>query len=133
MLGHRAALWVATASLLGLAGCSDPAAVGVSLVIDGKEQYVRGSVSCSSHSAGDAIGVGDIRVMIEPQASGVGYAKLGDSTGKYLKAANNAKLSLLNSGEYDYDITGDAVPEDPRDSSPPKPFELKIKCPPRPK
>ncbi|MFZ0718851.1 lipoprotein LpqH [Mycobacterium sp.] len=129
MFAHRAALWFAAASLLGLAGCSDPPVTGVSLVIDGKQQDVRGSVSCSSHSAGDAIDVGDIRVMIEPQASGVGYAKLGDSTGKYLKAGNNAKLSRLHGGEYDYDITGDAVPEDPRDSSPPKPFELKVKCP----
>jgi ipoprotein LpqH len=122
-------LLIAAVSLLGVPGCSDPPAAGVSLVVDGKNQDVTGSVSCSSHAGGDMIKVGDIRVMLSAGASGVGEAELGNSTGKSLVASNNAKVSVLNGGEYGYDITGDAVPADKKDSSPAKPFELKIKCP----
>jgi hypothetical protein len=133
---RRPPAWlIATATLLCAAGCSsqnpkDPPSNGVSLTVDGKKQTVSGSVSCSSHSAGDAIKVGKlpdgIYVHIAPQMSGVEDIELGNSTGKSLVGANS-QLSLLQDGSYD--ITGEAVPKDKQDSSAPKPFELKIKCP----
>ena len=126
------ALSISAATLLWAAGCASlgPLANGVSLTIDGKKQAVRGAVSCSSHSAGDAIKVGNlpdgIYVHIAPEASGIEELELGNSTGKSLVGAD-AKVSLEQDGTYD--ITGEAVPKDKQDSSAPKPFELKIKCP----
>ncbi|HTQ19270.1 lipoprotein LpqH [Mycobacterium sp.] len=132
MQRHPALLSLA-ASLLWVAGCSPGAAApapGVSLTIDGKNQVVQGSVSCSSHSAGEAIQVGEmpsgVYVHVAPQNSGIEEVKLGNSTGKPL-VGRNANLSLGQDGTYD--ITGEAVPADTNDSSAPKPFELKIKCP----
>jgi len=131
------ALLISAASVLWVAACSPaPLAHRVSLTIDGKKQDIQGSVSCSSHAGGEAIRVGElpdgIYVHVAPQTSGVEELKLGNSTGKSL-IAHDAKVSVLSGGEYDYDITGDAVPEDKKDSNAPKPFELKIKCPPPPK
>jgi hypothetical protein len=121
---------IAAASLVAAAGCSDSPAVGISLVIDGKKQAVTGSVSCSSHSGGDEIEVGDIRVMLSAaEDRHLVEAELGKSTGRPLVAGDNTRVSILNGGDYDYDITGNAMPQDPKDSTPPKPFELKIKCP----
>ncbi len=129
MQRHTASLILA-ASLLWVAGCFAPLARNVSLTIDGNKQNIRGSVSCSSHSAGEAIEVGDlpsgIYVHVAPQVSGIEELKLGNSTGKSL-IARNAKVSLEHDGTYD--ITGEAVPEDATDTSAPRPFELKIKCP----
>jgi Mycobacterium 19 kDa lipoprotein antigen len=66
-----------------------------------------------------------IYVHLEPGGSGIEHLELGNSTGKSL-IAHDAKVS-----EHDgnYDITGHAVPDDNKDSSAPKPFELKVKCP----
>jgi Mycobacterium 19 kDa lipoprotein antigen len=125
------ALSISAASVLWVAACSAaPLAHGVSLTIDGKKQDIRGSVSCSSHAGGDAIRVGElpdgIYVHVAPQNSGVEELKLGNSTGKSL-IAHAAEVSLEPDGTYDF--TGQAVPEDTKDSNAPKPFELKIKCP----
>jgi hypothetical protein len=132
---QRVGVWsISTATLL-LTGCFSPAeplATGVSLSIDGKKQGIRGSVSCSSHSAGDAIKVGKlpegIYVHVAPEASGIEELELGNSTGKSL-VGRDEKISLEQDGTYDYDITGEAVPKDTHDPTAPKPFELKVKCP----
>lgn len=133
---HRSTtLLISTAILLWAAGCFSPAplANGVSLTIDGKKQAVRGSISCSSHSAGDAVKVGDlpdgIYIHISPELSGVSRIEeldLGNSTGKSL-VGEDTKLTLKQDGTYH--ITGNAVPQDKQDSNAPKPFELNIKCP----
>jgi hypothetical protein len=133
---QRVGVWTISTATLLLAGCffspSEPLASGVSLTIDGKKQAIRGSVSCSSHSAGDAIKVGrlpeGIYVHVAPEASGIEELELGNSTGKSL-VGRDEKISLGRDGTYDYDITGEAVPKDGHESSPPEPFELKIKCP----
>ncbi|ORW22743.1 hypothetical protein AWC19_12950 [Mycobacterium palustre] len=123
-----AVLLISAASLSWVAGCSTVPGDDVSLVIGDKKQDVRGAISCSSHAGGDVITVGDlpagIDVRLAPGGSGVRDIDLGNSTGKSL-VARDAKVS-----EHDgmYEITGEAVPEDTKDSSPPKPFQLNVKC-----
>jgi hypothetical protein len=122
-------LLISVASLLCITGCSTLLGGDVSLTIDGKKQNIRGSVSCSPHAGGDLVEVGNlpagIYAHLEPGGSGVVDLDLGNSTGKSL-IARDAKVS-----EHDgtYDITGEAVPADKKDSGAPKPFELKVKCP----
>jgi type 1 fimbria pilin len=123
------ALLTSAASLLWASGCSSLGGGDVSLVIDGKKQNVRGSVSCSAHAGGDVVSVGDLPAGIfahlAPGGSSVVELDLGNSTGKSL-VARGAKVS-----EHDgsYQISGEAVPQDTKDTSAPKPFELKVKCP----
>jgi hypothetical protein len=122
------ALLISAASLLWVTGCSTFLG-DVSLTIDGKKQNIRGSVSCSSHAGGDLIEVGNLPAGIygrlAPGGSAVEDLALGNSTGKSL-SARDAKVS---EHEHTYDITGEAVPADKKDSSAPKPFELKVRCP----
>jgi hypothetical protein len=122
------ALLISAASLLWVTGCSTFLG-DVSLTIDGKKQNIRGSVSCSSHAGGDLIEVGNLPAGIygrlAPGGSAVEDLELGNSTGKSL-SARDAKVS---EHEHTYDITGEAVPADKKDSSAPKPFELKVRCP----
>jgi hypothetical protein len=133
---HRSAvLLISAATVLCAAGCSSlaPVAEGVSLTIGGKKQAIRGSVSCSSHSAGDAVKVGKmpggLYIHISPAMGGVSTTEeldLGDSTGKSLVGADTT-VTLQKDGSYH--ITGNAVPQDEQDTSAPEPFELSIKCP----
>ncbi len=133
---HRSAvLLICAATVLCAAGCSSlaPVAEGVSLIIGGKKQAIRGSVSCSSHSAGDAVKVGKmpggLYIHISPAMGGVSTTEeldLGDSTGKSLVGADTT-VTLQKDGTYR--ITGNAVPQDEQDTSAPEPFELSIKCP----
>jgi hypothetical protein len=123
------ALLISAASLLWVTGCSTLLGGDVSLTIDGKKQHIPGSISCSAHAGGDLVEVGNlptgVYAHLEPGGTGVVDLDLGNSTGKSL-IARDAKVS-----EHDgtYDITGEAVPADKTDSSAPKPFELKVKCP----
>lgn len=121
---------ISVAALLWLAGCASASAQDFSLTIDGKQQNVPGSVSCSAHAGGEAIEIGNlpsgVYVHVSPDNSSIDSIDLGNSTGKSL-TAHGAKVSHGPNGMYD--ITGDAVPEDTTDSGPPKPFELKVKCP----
>jgi Mycobacterium 19 kDa lipoprotein antigen len=133
---HRSAvLLVSVASVLCAAGCSSlaPVAEGVSLTIGGKKQAIRGSVSCSSHSAGDAVKVGKmpggLYIHIAPGLGGVSTTEeldLGDSTGKPLVGADT---TVTLQQERTYHITGNAVPQDEQDTSAPEPFELNVRCP----
>jgi hypothetical protein len=130
---HRStAIVISAGSLLWAVGCSSgaPLAEGVSLTIDGKKQALRGAVSCSSHSAGDAVKVGNmpdgIYVHISPQIGGVVTTEeldLGNSTGESLVGANTT-VTRLHDGAYH--ITGTAVRQD---ATAPKFFELIVKCP----
>jgi Mycobacterium 19 kDa lipoprotein antigen len=112
-----------------MTGCSTFLGGDVSLTIDGKKQNIPGSVSCSSHAGGDVIEVGRLPAGIygrlAPGGSAVEDLELGNSTGKSL-IAHDAKVS---EHDHTYDITGEAVPADKKDSDAPKPFELKVKCP----
>jgi ipoprotein LpqH len=129
MVPQPTPLLISAAGLLLVAGCSALLGGDASLTIDGKEQHIQGSVSCSSHAGGDIIEVGNlpagIYVHLTPGSSAVVELNLGNSTGKSL-IARGTKVS-----EHDgtYDITGEAVPADKKDSDAPKPFELKVRCP----
>jgi Mycobacterium 19 kDa lipoprotein antigen len=134
---HRsAALLISAATVLGAAGCASlaPVAEGVNLTIGGKKQAIRGSISCSSHSAGDAIKVGKmpggLYIHIAPELGGVSAVEeldLGNSTGKPLVGANTT-VTLQKDGTYH--ITGNAISQDEHDdASAPEPFELTVKCP----
>jgi Mycobacterium 19 kDa lipoprotein antigen len=122
------ALLISAASLW-VTGCSTFLGGDVSLTIDGKKQNIQGSVSCSSHAGGDVIEVGNLPAGIygrlAPGGSDVEDLELGNSTGKSL-IAHDAKVS---EHDHTYNITGEAVPADKKDSDVPKPFELKVKCP----
>ncbi len=126
---RRSALLISAASVLWLTACSALTGGDVSLTIDGKKQNIRGSVSCSAHAGGDVIEVGKLPAGIygrlAPGGSAVEDLQLGNSTGKPL-IARGAKVS---EHEHTYDITGEAIPADKKDTSAPKPFELKVKCP----
>lgn len=122
-------LSTSAAILLWLTACSSLLTGDVSLTIDGKKQNIRGSVSCSAHAGGDVIDVGElptgISVRLAPGGSTVEDLELGNSTGKSL-IARGMKVS---EHDHTYDISGEAVPKDTNDSTAPKPFRLKVKCP----
>ena len=129
---HRSAV---LATVLCAAGCSSPAPVaeGVSFTVGGQKQAIRGSVSCSSHSVGDAVKVGKLPgglyIHISPEVGGVSTVEeldLGDSTGRPLIGADT---TVTRQKDGSYHITGNAVPQDNQDSSAPEPFELSVKCP----
>jgi hypothetical protein len=124
-----------TAILSCAVGCSspDPVAQGVSFTVGGEKQAIRGSVSCSSHSVGDAVKVGKmpggLYIHISPEVGGVSTVEeldLGDSTGRPLIGAGT---TVTRQPDGSYHITGNAVPQDNQDTSAPEPFELKVKCP----
>lgn len=133
---HRSAvLLISAATVPCAAGCASlaPVAEGVSLTIGGKKQVIRGSISCSSHSAGDDVKVGQLPgglyLHISPELAGVLTVEeldLGDSTGKSL-VGDDTTVTLQKDGTYH--ITGNAVPHDKHDTSAPEPFELSLKCP----
>jgi hypothetical protein len=134
-VSRSAMLLISAATVLCAAGCSSlaPVAEGVSLTIGGKRQEIRGAVSCSSHSAGDAVKVGKmpwgLYIHISPEVGGVSTIEeldLGDSTGKSLAGADTT-VTLQKDGTYH--ITGKAVPQDEQDTTAPEPFELSVKCP----
>ena len=101
-----------------------------SLTVDGKKQHIDGGVSCSSHSGGFAIRVGDgpneIFVVLDVGgAHRVKSVELGMSTGTAL-VSKNATYTYGDSGIYV--VTGDAIPNDKSDSAAAKPFELQVNC-----
>ena len=133
---HRsAALLISAATALCAVGCSspDPEAEGVSFIVGGHKQAIRGPVSCSSHSVGDAVKIGKLPgglyIHISPKVGGVSSVEeldLGDSTGRPLIGSGT---SVTQQEDGTYHITGNAVPQDNQDTSAPQPFELSVKCP----
>jgi hypothetical protein len=111
----------------------------VTLVIDGKEQAVLGTPSCSDHSAGTAISVGeepnDIFIRLIPWNSPllVGEVSFGSGfTGGELRYDGKADGSDVTSNLTDegntYKIHGDAIARAARESMRTEPFELEITC-----
>jgi hypothetical protein len=129
----------ALSALLTVSACSSPVAKrpepgpsvqSASLVIDGKVQSLQDDVSCSDHSGGFVIRVGDSPggIFVVPKAGAedqVDSVELGNSSGAVL-VSHNARVSTTD-GKY-YVITGDAVPESDKTSANAKPFELKVNC-----
>jgi hypothetical protein len=131
---------VASAAALTVQACSSPTTSqpepsppkkAASLVIDGIEQPLQNDVSCTDHSGGFAIRVGqtpgDVFVVLKAGAQNrVDSVELGNSTGTALVSHNATVISA--DGKY-YVITGDAVPESDKTAANAKPFELRVNCP----